>query len=216
MDYKKLLVESGLKMLNSGLTVATYGNISIRDASENKIYLTPSGMDYSTIDVSDVVVCDPDGNVIDGHRKPTIEKELHLAIYRHRSDINAIIHTHPIYSTAISCMGEDIPMFTDEAVQVLGDVCRRAEYALPGSDELAANCLKAIGEKGNCCLLQSHGAVCAGKDIKGAFKVASVLEMTAQILCIIRSCGKQPIPISQENIEAMQYFIKYKYGQGKK
>lgn len=213
MNYKKLIIESGIKMLNSGMTVETWGNISARDPETNKVYLTPSGMDYSTLEESDVVVCDLEGNILEGERKPTIEKDLHLKIYQTRSDANAIIHTHPIFSTVFSCMGEDIPLITDEAAQALGDVCRRADYALPGTIELAENCVKALGESSNSCLLQSHGAVCVGSDMKTAFKVARVLEMTAEILYRIRACGGTPIPISKENIDYMIDFMKNKYGQ---
>lgn len=204
MNYKALILDAGLKMLGSGLTVETWGNISARDPKTGKVYLTPSGMDYSKIEESDVIVTDLDGKILEGTRKPTIEMGLHLEVYKARPEVNAIIHTHPIYSTVISCMGEDIPVFTDEAAQVLGDVCRTADYALPGSDELAANCVKALGVKGNTCLLKSHGAICVAGDMDMAFKVAKVLEMTAQILCIIKSCGRMPDPISKENIEAMQ------------
>ena len=98
INYKKLIVDSGKKMVGSGLTVETWGNISAMDRSTGLVYLTPSGMDYSTITESDVVVCDIDGNIKDGFRKPTIEKDLHLAVYRKRNEVNAIIHTHPIYS----------------------------------------------------------------------------------------------------------------------
>lgn len=213
MDHKKLIVESGLKMLNSGMTVETWGNLSVRDARTGWVYLTPSGMDYSKISEADVVVCDSDGNIVEGHRKPTIEKDLHLEIYKKRNDVNAIVHTHPIYSTVFSCMGEDIPPIIDEAAQVLMGTCRRADYALPGTAELAENCVKALGDTAMSCLLQSHGAVCVGKDMNAAFKVARVLEMTAEIYYRIRATGGTPIPISDENIEYMIDFMKNKYGQ---
>lgn len=215
MNYKKLIVDSGMRMLNSGMTVETWGNISVRDRLKGSVYLTPSGMDYSTICEDDVVVCDNDGNIIEGHRKPTIETGLHISVYKNRPDVNAIVHTHPIYSTIFSCMGENIPLIIDEAAQILGDVCKRAKYALPGTEELAANCIEALGKKANSCLLQSHGAVCVGVDMEAAFKVSKVLEITAQIYYMIRATGAMPIPISDENIKAMQDFMKYEYGQGK-
>lgn len=213
MDYKKLIVESGLRMLNSGMTVETWGNLSVRDEKTGRVYLTPSGMDYSKISESDVVVCDTDGKILEGDRKPTIEKDLHLEIYKRRKDVNAIVHTHPIYSTVFSCMGEDIPPIIDEAAQVLMGECRRADYALPGTMELAENCVNALGDTAMSCLLQSHGAVCVGKDMGSAFKVARVLEMTAEIYYRIRAAGGTPIPISKENIEYMIDFMKNKYGQ---
>lgn len=109
MDYRKLIVESGLRMSTSGLTVETWGNISARNPETGLVYLTPSAMQYNTITEEDVVVCDLDGNIVQGTRKPTIEMGMHLAIYRARQDVNAVIHTHPTYSMVYSCQGKDIP-----------------------------------------------------------------------------------------------------------
>lgn len=213
MNYKKLIIDSGLRMLNSGYTIETWGNISYRDGESGLVYLTPSGMDYTVITESDVVVCDLEGAIVEGRRKPTIETSLHLAIYRERPEVNAIVHTHPLYSTVFSCMGEDIPLLIDEAAQALGDVCRTAEYGLPGSPELAENCVRALGKDANACLLKSHGAVCVGATMDAAFKVSKVLEVTAQIYQMIRATGNAFQPISQENIAAMKYFANNLYGQ---
>ncbi|HHV30180.1 MAG TPA: class II aldolase/adducin family protein [Clostridium sp.] len=213
MNIKRIIVDSGIRMLNSGLTVGTWGNISFRDKESNLVYLTPSGMDYSAIIEDDVVVCDLDGNIVEGKRKPTIEKGMHLAVYKARPEVNAVVHTHPIYSTVFSCIGEDIPLIIDEAAQTLGDVVKTASYALPGSQELADNCIKALGTKSNACLLMSHGAVCVGETMDAAFKVSTVLEVTAQIYYMIKSMGKEYIKISEENIAAMEYFVKNIYGQ---
>ena len=215
MNNKQLIVESGKRMAGSGLTVETWGNISFRDPEKQLVYLTPSAMLYDTITEEDVVVCDLEGNVVEGTRKPTIEKDLHLSVYRERKEVNAIIHTHPVYSMVYAAQGKDIPLIIDEAAQILGAVCRCARYGLPGSDELAANCIKALGEKANSCLLHSHGAVCVGGNMEGAFKVAKVLEVTAQIYYMIQATGGCPAGISEENIAIMQDFVKNSYGQDK-
>lgn len=215
MNYKKLIVESGKRMAGSGLTVETWGNISIRDPETGLVYLTPSAMLYDTIVEDDVVVCKLDGTVVEGKRKPTIEKDMHLSIYQNRAEVNAVIHTHPLYSMVYASQGKDIPLVIDEAAQALGDVCRCTEYALPGSKELAENCVKALGEKANSCLIHSHGAVCLGADIDGAFKTATVLEVTARIYYMVEATGGKPVGISPENIAAMQNFVKNSYGQDK-
>lgn len=209
-----MLVEAGKRMLHSGLTVETWGNISIRDPETQRIYFTPSAVPYDLCTEDDIVVCRLDGSILLGSRNPTIEKELHLAIYRSRPGVNAVIHTHPIYSTVFACTRTSIPQITDEAAQVLGDIVQVADYALPGSSGLAQNCLNALGSKANACLLQSHGAVCVSTDMAGAFKVAAVLEMTAQIYLLILQTGKEFIPISQKDIAAMEAFAQRYYGQG--
>lgn len=215
MNYKKLLVESGKRMAGSGLTVETWGNISYRDSETGLVYLTPSAMDYDTIVEEDIVVCKLDGTIVEGTRKPTIETQMHLSVFQNREDVNAIIHTHPLYSMVYASQGKDIPLIIDEAAQVLGDTCRCADYALPGSQELADNCLKALGTKANACLVHSHGAVCVGGDMEGAFKTAKVLEVTAQIYYMIEATGGKPAGISDENIAIMQDFVQNSYGQGK-
>lgn len=212
MEERALLIESGKKLRHEGFTVETWGNISLR-GGDGLVYITPSGMDYDTCTQEDVVVMALDGTVVEGRRVPSIEHGLHRAVYAARPEVNAIVHTHPIYSTVFSAMGENIPLLIDEAAQALGDEVRTASYALPGTQELADNCVRALGERANACLLQSHGAVCVGRDMKAAFKTARVLEMTAEIYYRIRAVGGTFIPISQENIAAMQAFMANRYGQ---
>ncbi|MCI9352478.1 MAG: class II aldolase/adducin family protein [Lawsonibacter sp.] len=212
-NWKREVIDAGIRMLSEGITIGTWGNVTVRDPETGYVYLSPSGMPYKTLVEDDIVVVRLDGSRVEGTRKSTIETEMHLAIYRARPECNAVIHTHPIYSTAFSAMGEDIPLLLDEAAQVLGDVVRTTAYALPGSQELADECVKALGEKSMACLLRSHGAVCLGKDLEQAFGNSTVLEATARVYSIIRSMGGQFDPISPENIAFMQNFVKNSYGQ---
>ena len=212
-NWKREVIDGGIRMLSEGITIGTWGNVTVRDPETGYVYLSPSGMPYKTLVEDDIVVVRLDGSRVEGTRKPTIETEMHLAIYRARPACNAVIHTHPIYSTAFSAMGEDIPLLLDEAAQVLGDVVRTTSYALPGSRELADECVKALGDKAMACLLRSHGAVCLGRDLEQAFGNSTVLEATARVYSIIRSMGGQFDPISPENIAFMQNFVKNSYGQ---
>ncbi len=215
MDFRKILIESGKKMYHSGLTVETWGNISLRDTDTNLIYLTPSGMNYDNIVKDDIVVMNLQGEIVEGKRVPTIEKDMHIGIYNSRSEVNAIIHTHPIYSMVYATQGKDIPLCIDEAAQMLGDTCKCTKYALPGSLELRDEVVKALGTDANSCLINSHGAVCIGANIDAAFRVSTVLEVTAQILTLVESTGGNPVGICDENIKSMQYFVANKYGQVK-
>ena len=214
MDCREIIVTAGKKLIHEGFTIETWGNISVRDEA-GLVYITPSGMDYETCTVDDVVVMTPEKKIASGARRPSIETDLHLAVYAARPEVNAIVHTHPLSSMVFACTGTSIPLLSDEAAQALGDDVRTARYALPGTPELAANCVDALGKKANACLLQSHGAVCLGSDMAAAFKVAKVLEMTAELYYRIRVMGKTYIPISEENIAAMQEFAVHGYGQPK-
>lgn len=213
MDFRQIIVGSGKRMAGTGLTVETWGNISCRDPESGLVYLTPSAMHYDIIVPEDVVVCDLSGNVKEGRRKATIEKDLHLEIYKARPEVCAIIHTHPVWSMVYACQGRDIPLFTDEAAQALGDTVHCAPHAPAGSAELAHGCVKALGAKGNAVLLQSHGAVCVGKTMDEAFKTATVLEATANVYQLIEASGGKPLLLAPEEIEAMQEFMRTSYGQ---
>ena len=114
---------------------------------------------------------------------------------------------------SLELLHEDIPPVIDEAAQAMGGDVKTAEYALPGTKELAQNALAALGN-GAACLLANHGAVCVGKDANAAFKVCNVLEMTAHIYYRARSIG-EPEPISRENVEYMRDFAANRYGQDK-
>lgn len=212
MDLKARLIAAGKEMLEKKLTVETWGNLSLRDPDTGLVYLTPSAMPYHTITEDDVVVTDLSGTIVEGTRRPTVEKELHLGLYRVRPEINAIIHTHPVYSQVFAVLRRDIPPIIDEAAQVLGGTVRTAEYALPGSVELAEHTLKVMDGRVRACLLANHGAVCVGESMEQAFKVCAVLEMTAQIYQMALSIGT-PHVLSNELVDEMWEFANHRYGK---
>ena len=211
MNYKRFLIDACLRMVKSGLTVETWGNISVRDPETGYVYLTPSGMPYDSIVEDDIVVMDVDGNRIEGERKPTIEYAMHLGLMKNRPDINAVVHTHPVYSQVFALLHENIPPVIDEAAQILGGEVKVTDYALPGSPEMAANAIEAIGEEASC-LLANHGAVAVGKDMDAAFRVCTVLEMTAHIYYMARCIGT-PKPIDDDKVAFMKDFVANHYGQ---
>ena len=212
MNCKEKLLWAGQEMLRRGLTVETWGNLSIRDPETGLVYLTPSAMAYHTITESDVVVMTLDGTVVEGSRKPTIEKDLHLGLYRAHPEVNAIIHTHPVQSQVFSVLRRPIPPVMDEAAQVLGGTVRVAEYALPGTKELAENVCAAMDGRVRACLMANHGAVCVGANMEQAFKVCAVLEMTAEVYRLALSVG-EPVVLADELVEEMWDFANNRYGK---
>ena len=211
LDCRQLVIDTGRRMYEGGLTVGKWGNVSIRSQVSGHVFITPSGMGYDVCTPADINVYTVDGILVDGFRKPSVEKNLHLFIYKARPDICAIVHTHPLYSSVFGALGEDIPAITEEFAQVIGKVVRCARYFLPGTDELANAAVEALGD-GPAALLASHGAVCAGEGVDAAFQVAEVLEKACQILYMARAIGK-PKVISDEDVEAMYKFKRTEYGQ---
>lgn len=208
--YCGQLLDACHGMEERGMTVGTWGNISIR-VDEHHFLVTPSGMKYATLVVGDMVEMDLEGHVTAGSRKPSIEAGLHRAIFKARADVVAIIHTHPKFSTAFAIARKDIPPASEELVQIIGEGVRCAEYALPGSEELAKHAVAALGER-NACLLANHGAICVGPTLERAFIVAEVLEKAAQTIIYAGIIGT-PFVLSHEDCVAMQDFVTHRYGQ---
>ncbi len=181
--FKKLLAESAKKVENSKMTTETWGNISIRDPETGYVFLSPAGIKYCDMTEDDVVVCDAFGRIIEGRRKPTVEMLMHISIYQNRPEINAVIHTHPVYSLVYAAQGRDVPLILDEAAQTLGGVVKCAEYALPGSPALAKNCIEAL-------------------------TVAEVLETTARVLCLIEATGGKPFSCSEDNFQRLNGMLR--------
>jgi L-fuculose-phosphate aldolase len=197
-------------MEDCGMTVGTWGNISVR-VDDHCFLITPSGMKYSTLTEQDMVLMDITGKTITGIRKPSIENGLHRKIYCARSDVQAIVHTHPKFSTAFAIARKEIPAVSEELVQIIGEGVKCARYALPGTEELANNTVDALGDR-NAALLANHGAVCVGTSLDSAFLVAEVLEKAAQAALFATIVGT-PFVISHEECVAMREFVNHSYGQ---
>jgi len=211
LKTRQQVVEKGIEMLSTSLTVGTWGNISCRVPGEDYIAITPTGMSYDTLEPDDIVVLDLRGNTISGTRKPSIEVPLHLAIYNAREDVQAIVHTHSAYATAMAVARREIPGAVEDLVQIVGGNVRVNEYALPGTEQLGINTLKAMAGR-NAVLLANHGMLGAGRDLDEAFRVCQVVEKSAQIALLAQLMGGV-VELSQGEIDGMRNFYLQGYGQ---
>ena len=211
METRKKVVEQGIEMLSTNLTVGTWGNISCRVPGEDYIAITPTGMSYDTLVPEDIVILDLRGNTINGTRKPSIEVPLHLAIYNAREDVQAIVHTHSAYATAMAVARRGIPGAVEDLVQIVGGNVRVNEYALPGTEQLGINTVKAM-EGRNAVLLANHGMLGAGRDLEEAFRVCQIVEKSAQITIFAQLIGGV-VELSPDDIDGMRNFYLETYGQ---
>ncbi|OAA25561.1 class II aldolase/adducin family protein [Kosmotoga sp. DU53] len=209
-EHAKEILKACKMMVARNFTVGTWGNISKR-IDRNTLIITPSGMNYAILKAEDMVVMDLDGKIIQGNRRPSIEYNLHAYIYKARDDINAVIHTHPIFSTAFAIAKMDIPPVSEELVQIVGEGIKCAKYALPGTTELAKNAVESLEDK-NAVLLVNHGTICVGKSLDHAFKICEVVEKAAQTIIYAKILGT-PNVISHEDCVIMREFVATKYGQ---
>jgi len=126
--------------------------------------------------------------------------------------VNAVIHTHPLYSTVLGVNGMELPAVSEDFAQIVGDKIICSKYALPGTKELGENVAIGLGEERNAVLLPNHGTLCVGEDMKSTLTICHVVEKAAQIYILALSIGK-PHLISAEDIKAMQDYKKNQYGQ---
>ncbi|HSR95955.1 MAG TPA: class II aldolase/adducin family protein [Kofleriaceae bacterium] len=170
------LVVTARRMSDLGLTPGMSGNVSVR--TPTGLLVTPSGMPYSELVPDDAVELKHDGSMRAGQRTPTTEWQLHRDILGARQDISAIVHTHSLFCTTISCLRREIPAIHYMVVLAGTDAIPCAEYATFGSAQLALNAVTALGG-GNACLLANHGMVALGETLARALRLAAEVETLA-------------------------------------
>lgn len=179
MNYKKLLVAYGKKLLDKKLVAGTSGNLSLRGQAD-EIYITPSGMDYLEITEDDIVKINFMGEILEGDKKPSSEWMMHVEIYKNYQKYNAIVHTHSPIATAFAVSRKKIPLILIEMKPFLGGEIEVAPFKPSGSLELAKSLIPYL-KKSNSCLLANHGVVSCGKNIESAFLSAEYVEDAAKI-----------------------------------
>ncbi len=180
MSLKSELVNACQKVYNNGFVAAYDGNLSLR-LNDKEILITPSATCKGEVSEELLLVIDLDGNIIDGIGKVSTEYKLHTFIYKQRSDVNAVVHCHPVFATAFAAAGRslDQPVFP-EIILTIGKI-PLCKYATPSTNEVTDSIAPFI-KNANALLLENHGAVTCGKDIKDAYFVMEKLEHTAKIM----------------------------------
>ena len=206
---REQVIEYSLKLLSEGLTNGTAGNVSIFNRKEGLVAISPTGVNYSELTPEMISVVDLDGKLIEG-LKPSSELEMHMILYRNREDVNAVIHTHPVYTTVLACLREDLPAI-DYMIAVTGATkVRCAEYASYGTKELAENAYKAMGNS-LAVILANHGLTTAGKDIANAFNITVQVEYISNLYIKAKNIG-EPIILPDDEMNSMLEKFKT-YGQ---
>lgn len=172
-ELRKILYDSGVKLLDNNLVQGTWGNSSVR-IDDKYMFATPSGLDYKSLKPEDMAKVDLETLEWTGRLKPTSERGIHAAVYRTRPDIGAVIHTHPTYGSIFAAARQTLPA-DDETAAIFGGDVRVAAYGLPGTKKLREGTLKAM-EGRNACFMANHGVLCCGKDMDEAFETAYRLE----------------------------------------
>lgn len=171
-ELRKKVVEGGRRMVERGLAHGSAGNLSLR--VQDLVVISPSRIPYERMEPGQVSVVDLQGRLLEG-LPPSTELPMHLAVYRARPEVGAVVHAHPVCACALAAVGLGVPPFLEEVAVLFGGEVEVAEYAPPGSEELARNVVRALGRK-NAVLLANHGSLCCGPDLERALETSEALE----------------------------------------
>jgi L-fuculose-phosphate aldolase len=207
-ETKEAVLWVAKEMLYTNLVEGTAGNLGARLPDGNAV-LTPSSLDYTEMTLDDLVITDLDGNVLEGERSPTTEKALHLSALRLHDDINATMHCHAKHATMFALTRRSIPAVIEEFVVYVGGDVEVADYKTTGTDELADEVAKRVGDRA-AVLMANHGLFAVGKDPKHVLHVAQLVERTAEIIWGARQLG-EIVPIPDEVNETFAGY--YRFGR---
>jgi len=198
---KKLIVETAHELVRKGFLMATGGNLSMRVANREAFAITPSNYDYMKMTPEDVCILDFGLNMLEGHLKPSVESAMHGAVYQVRGDVNAIVHTHQVYTSALTLIKSPIPALFDEQARFLGRGVEIIPYAPSGTGMLKNTVAKHVKNHNNAFMMQNHGALVFGHDMARAVHNVEILEKCAMAyllaICTEKKISKIPLAVRE-------------------
>ncbi len=221
MSRREVLVSVARRLAPLGLTQGTSGNVSVRAGSAEGVpgdamFITPSAVPYEEMDAGDVVLVDlthvdeaPDARIGGTERRPSTEWRMHAGILKRRPDVEAIVHAHPPWATALSCLRRDIPAFHYMVAAAGGRTIRCGSYATFGTPELAEAAVEALGDR-RACLLANHGIVACGDTADAALELAVEVEALAGQYMRALSAGEPELLSDAEMDRVLVGFADYR------
>jgi L-ribulose-5-phosphate 4-epimerase len=204
--------ENNLLLPQHELVVMTSGNVSGRDPESNLVVIKPSGYSYDKLTPQDLVVMNLDGEIVEGDLLPSVDTETHLYIYRNRSDVYGVTHTHSTYASVFAVLGRPIPAALT-ATGMFGGEIPLGDYVPIGGKEIGEEVVKKIGDN-LAIIMQNHGVFTIGNSASQAAKMAVEVENIAKIMYFALLMGT-PKLLSQERIDHVANIYHNVYGQRK-
>ena len=199
LTAKKLVIEAGERLVETGLIARTWGNVSCR-VDDKTFVITPSGKPYIGLTPDDIVEVAINTLEWGGNVKPSSEKGIHAEVYKEYPEANFVIHTHQKIASAVSALSTGIEKVAGEAANLIGSVIHLGGYGLPGTKKLkkgVTNALKLGSSKA--VIMAHHGALCFGKDSEEAFQVANSLEKVCADY--ILDSAKSKLGLKSDNLD---------------
>ncbi|MGZ3767521.1 MAG: L-ribulose-5-phosphate 4-epimerase [Mucilaginibacter sp.] len=210
---KEELVQLHLELPKNNLVVWTSGNISARDHETGLVVIKPSGLKYDELTPEIMVVVNLDGNVVEGKLKPSSDTFAHVFLYRHRSDVNGVVHTHSTFATAWAAAGKPIPPVLTAICDEFGGPIPVGAYAKIGGDDIGKEILRSIGSS-PAILMKNHGVFTIGKTPEAAVKTAVMVEDVARTVFYALQLGQlDEIPADEVARAHRRYLDEYGQSQ---
>jgi L-ribulose-5-phosphate 4-epimerase len=201
------------ELTRNNLVVWTAGNVSARVPGEDLLVIKPSGVSYDELSADAMVVCDLDGNLVDGDRQPSSDTAAHAYVYRHMPEVGGVVHTHSTYATAWAARGEAIPCVLTMIADEFGGDVPVGPFALIGDDSIGRGIVETLREsRSNAVLMRNHGPFTVGKDARSAVKTAVMVEDVARTVHLSRQLG-EPVAIAPADVDALYDRYQNVYGQ---
>lgn len=208
---KREIIKAALEIKNYGLIALSGGNVSVRKPNGD-IIVTPSGTAYETMEEDDLIVLNAKGERIEGTLRESVDTVALIYIFDRMPNVNAIIHTHQPYATAIGLIGDKFPAAVTTLANVtLGEV-NVAPYSSPASLDMGIQTVDYINGK-NAVILKHHGVITVGKDLKEALYAAVYMEEAAKAYLAAKSAGEPTIMTEEQTRIAVD--VHKNYGQKK-
>jgi L-ribulose-5-phosphate 4-epimerase len=197
----------------NNLVAWTSGNLSARDPATNLVVIKPSGVKFPDLTPENMVVVDIDGRRVEGDLSPSSDTASHCYIYRQRSDIFGVVHTHSRYATAFAVVGREIPCYTTAMGDEFGGSIPCGGFQLIGGEQIGEEVIRTLADsRSPSCILQNHGVFAIGKTAEEAVKAAIMTEDNAATVWLALQLGT-PIPIPQSEIDKLHHRYTHVYGQ---
>jgi L-ribulose-5-phosphate 4-epimerase len=201
------------ELVRYGLVAWTSGNVSGRVPGEKLFVIKPSGISYDDLTADSIVVCDLDGNLVEGELAPSSDTAAHAYVYRARPDVGGVVHTHSTYASAWAARNEPIPCVLTAMADEFGGEIPVGPFALIGDDSIGQGVVETLaGSRSPAVLMRNHGVFTIGKDPRAAVKAAVMCEDVARTVHIARS-GGELVPIDQAHIDSLYHRYQTVYGQ---
>jgi L-ribulose-5-phosphate 4-epimerase len=214
---QKLLVNLHQELVRYELVVWTSGNVSQRmkfdDGSPDLFAIKPSGVRYDELTAESMVICDLDGNLVQGELSPSSDTAAHAYVYKNMPEVNGVVHTHSNYACAWAAVGKEIPCILTAIADEFGGPIPVGPFAIIGDDSIGRGIVQTLkGHRSPAVLMQNHGVFTIGPDAKAAVKAAVMCEDNAKSAFIATQLGT-PIEIPQAAVESL--FNRYQTIYGK-